>query len=51
MLWRLIKVLIFLTIVGGIGLVVYAYVGPFFFPADFTAPSIEITEPITLDPK
>lgn len=51
MLWRLIKALVFLSVVGGIGLVIYAYVGPIFFPADFTAPSTEIIAPVPLDPK
>jgi hypothetical protein len=47
-MWRLLKVLIFMTILGGIGLVGYAYLGPF-FGADFSAPQTEIREPVTLD--
>jgi len=49
MLWRLIKFLLVLIILGAIALVVYAYVGPIFFPADFAAPSEQMTVPLTLD--
>ncbi|WP_299961787.1 hypothetical protein [uncultured Roseobacter sp.] len=45
---RILKLLFFLLIVGGIGLVGYAYVGPF-FGADFSAPQEEIRLPVTLD--
>ena len=48
MLFRLIKLLFYLAILGGIGLVGYAYIGPF-FGADFSAPQTEIREPVTLD--
>jgi hypothetical protein len=48
-MWRLIKVLFFLTALGGIGLVAYAYVGPLFFPGDFAAPTQEVTRPVTLE--
>ncbi|WP_368188404.1 hypothetical protein [Aestuariibius sp. HNIBRBA575] len=48
MLWRLIKALFFLAVLGGLGLIAYAYVGPFFFPADFAAPQSEVTIPVTL---
>jgi O-antigen/teichoic acid export membrane protein len=48
-MWRLIKVLFFLTVLGGIGLVAYAYVGPLFFPGDFAAPTQEVTHPVTLE--
>ncbi|WP_172839521.1 hypothetical protein [Sulfitobacter alexandrii] len=44
---RLIKFLIFLLIVGFIGLVGYAYVGPF-FGAEFAPPQVETREPVTL---
>ena len=47
MLGKLIKFLIFLTIVGFIGLVGYAYVGPF-FGADFAPPQVETRVPVTL---
>lgn len=45
---RLFKLLFFLIIIGGIGLVGYAYVGPF-FGADFSAPQDEVRLPVTLD--
>ena len=48
-MWRLIKAILFLVILGGVALVAYAYVGPLFFPADFAAPSQEVTTPVTLD--
>lgn len=44
---RLIKLLIFLLIVGFIGLVGYAYIGPF-FGAEFAPDQVEIREPIVL---
>ncbi|MFT5067266.1 MAG: hypothetical protein ACJAXK_001567 [Yoonia sp.] len=49
MLWRLIKFLLLLVILGGLALVAYAYVGPVLFPADFAAPAAVISEPITLE--
>ncbi len=48
-MWRLIKALAFLIIFAAVGLVAYAYIGPLFFPADFAAPSQEVTRPVTLD--
>ena len=45
---RLIKWLFYLIILGLIGLVAYAYVGPF-FGADFSAPQIEVRTPVVLD--
>ncbi|MGC3937076.1 hypothetical protein ACOTTU_04665 [Roseobacter sp. EG26] len=45
---RIFKLLFFLIILGGIGLVGYAYVGPF-FGADFSAPQTEVRVPVTLD--
>lgn len=45
---RLFKFLIYLIILGGIGLVGYAYLGPF-FGVDFSAPQSEIRQPVTLD--
>lgn len=47
-MWRLIKVILALVILAGIGLVGYAYVGPVVFPADFAAPSEQVTSPVTL---
>jgi predicted small lipoprotein YifL len=48
-MWRLIKVLLVLAILAGVALVAYAYVGPFLFPDDFTAPVREVTKPVDLD--
>ena len=49
MLWRLFKLLIFLLILGGLGLIAYAYVGPIFFPQDFAAPEVRVEEPVVLE--
>ena len=49
MLWRLIKFILFLVILGGIALIAYAYVGPVLMPSDFAAPSAPVSENITLD--
>ena len=48
-MWRLIKVLLFLILLAGATLVAYAYVGPVFFPAEFAAPTKEVTRPVTLE--
>jgi len=48
-MWRLIKALVFLTALAAVGLIAYAYVGPIFFPGDFTPPRNEVIEPVTLD--
>lgn len=48
-MWRLIKVLFFLALLGGIGLVGYAYIGPIFFPADFAPPVVDVNEPVVLE--
>jgi len=45
---RLIKYLIYLAILAIIGLVAYAYLGPF-FGVDFSAPQSEIRLPVVLD--
>ncbi|WP_300018860.1 hypothetical protein [uncultured Roseobacter sp.] len=45
---RIFKLLLFLIFVGAIGLIGYAYVGPF-FGADFSAPQDEVRVPVTLD--
>lgn len=45
---KLIKFLIYLLILGFIGLVLYAYVGPF-FGAEFAPPQIEMRQPVTLE--
>ena len=48
MLWQLFKALIALVLLSGIGLVVYAYVGPLVFPTDFEAPVQTVTAPVVL---
>jgi hypothetical protein len=47
-MFKLIKLLIYLAVFGFIGLVGYAYVGPF-FGADFSAPQGEVRVPVTLN--
>jgi hypothetical protein len=44
---KLIKLLIFIAIFGFIGLVGYAYLGPF-FGVDFSPDPVETREPVTL---
>lgn len=50
MLWRLIKLLFWLALLGAIALVAYAYIGPVFFPDDFAPPREEIIIPLILEP-
>ncbi|MFK7751224.1 MAG: hypothetical protein AB8B51_01620 [Sedimentitalea sp.] len=45
---RLFKLLIFLIIVGFIGIVGYAYLGPW-FGSDFAAPQVQIRQPVVLN--
>lgn len=45
---RLIKLLIYLVVIGFIALVGYAYLGPF-FGVDFAPAQVEIRQPVTLD--
>lgn len=49
MIWRIFKYLLILVILAGLALVAYAYLGPILFPADFAAPSEEVTAPVTLE--
>jgi hypothetical protein len=44
----MIKLLFMIAILAFIGLVGYAYVGPF-FGADFSAPQIEVRQPLILN--
>lgn len=48
-MWRLLKYLIFLAIFAAIGLVIYGYVGPIVFPADFAPPIVDYNEPVVLE--
>lgn len=45
---RIVKWLIYLLIIGGLALVAYAYIGPY-FGADFSPPQTEVRQPVTLD--
>ena len=45
---RIIKYLFYLAALACVGLVGYAYIGPF-FGADFSAPQTEIRTPLILD--
>jgi hypothetical protein len=45
---KLIKLLFMIAILAFIGLVGYAYVGPF-FGADFLAPQVEVRQPLILN--
>ena len=45
---RLIKLLLFTAVFGFIGLVGYAYIGPF-FGANFSAPQVEVRQPLVLN--
>lgn len=46
---KLIRLLLVLVVLAGLGLVAYAYVGPI-LGADFSAPQTEIRIPLTLTP-
>ncbi|ARO14198.1 hypothetical protein BVG79_00846 [Ketogulonicigenium robustum] len=48
MLWKFIKVIIFLAVLAVIALIAYAYLGPLVTPADFQPPAREIRTPVTL---
>lgn len=48
LLWRLIKLVFVLAVLGAIAFVAYAYLGPIFIPSDFAAPVTEIVKPVTL---
>lgn len=45
---RIIKWLVYLLVLGGLALVAYAYIGPY-FGADFSPPQTEVRQPVTLD--
>jgi hypothetical protein len=48
-MWRLIKFLVYLAILTGIVLVLYAYVGPILLPDHFVPATGEIVTPVDLD--
>lgn len=45
---RLFKLLVYIVVLGGVGLVGYAYIGPF-LGVDFSPPQEEIRQRIILD--
>ena len=45
---KLLRAVLFLVVIGAVGLVAYAYVGPM-FGVDFTPRTQEIREPVTLN--
>ncbi len=45
---RLLKFIVYLAVLGGLALVAYAYLGPW-FGADFAPPRSEIRQPVVLD--
>ena len=45
---KLVRTIIVLIVLGMIGVVAYAYLGPI-FGADFSAPQQEIRQPVTLN--
>lgn len=47
-MWRLIKFLFVLVILGGLAFLAFAYLGPIFMPADFAPPVEEVVKPVTL---
>ena len=47
-MWRLIKFLFVLVVLAAIAFIAYAYLGPFFMPADFAPPLEEVVKPVTL---
>lgn len=47
-MWRLIKFLFVLVILGGFAFLAFAYLGPIFMPDDFAAPVEEVIKPVTL---
>mgnify|MGYP006297017105 CR=1 FL=1 len=47
-MWRIIKWLFYLAVLGAVALIGYAYIGPF-FGADFSAPREEIRSPVEID--
>lgn len=48
-MWRVIKALLVLAIVAALGVIAFAYAGPWLFPAEFAAPQQDITLPVDLD--
>lgn len=49
MVWKLIKFIVILAILAAIALLIYAYLGPIFMPADFDPPVRDMRVPVPLD--
>ncbi len=49
LIWALVKLALILVVLGALGLLAYAYIGPMLFPADFAAPAQEVVKPVTLE--
>ncbi|MCC7319770.1 MAG: hypothetical protein IT542_02205 [Rubellimicrobium sp.] len=47
-MWRLIKAILALAVLAGIGFVAFVYLGPVLFPAEFAAPQTEVRLPVDL---
>ena len=47
-MWRLLKAILVLAILGAVALVAYAYLGPMVMPGDFAAPAREVVRPVDL---
>ena len=47
-MWRLIKVLLALAVLGVLALVAFAYLGPVFMADDFAPPLREVSTPVDL---
>ncbi len=48
MVGRLFRYIGYLVVLAAVGLIVYAYVGPF-LGVDFSPPQVEVTKPVTLN--
>ena len=48
-MWRIVRILVLLAVIVAFGVIAFAYVGPWMFPAEFAAPRHEVTLPVTLE--
>lgn len=49
MIWRLIKALLILAVLGAIALLCFSYLGPILMPDAFAPPVSEMRQPVILD--
>lgn len=49
MIWRLIKALLLLAVLGAIALLCFSYLGPILMPDAFAPPVNQINQPVILD--